>query len=347
MTDDEVRRIDALAKARTTGSLYDMLGVAPQASPEEVEQAYYDLARQWHPDRFYARDTGERGTTIEENFVAATRAFRTLREPTKRQGYNRESGVDTKAPAPPPSAPEPAAAPAAPPPSRVTLTEIGASGVRAGDTSPGGTRVYEAAPRPRPPPPVNPPPPIPKPPTAMDKVRQQIGEQVTKARAYHDAGKVDFDAGRFSKAESAFYLATKFDPKNVVYAALYDKAATLAREGRSKGYIAQAEQEESYQRIKEAIGWYLKAVECDPPEGQAYYRLALLLKSHEHDPRGAVSNLRKAVTKEPRNITFRLALGELYESLNLHANALREAQAAVEADPRHEGAKKLLKRLKG
>jgi len=30
----------------------DMLGLKPGASPEEVTQAYRDLANVWHPDRF-------------------------------------------------------------------------------------------------------------------------------------------------------------------------------------------------------------------------------------------------------------------------------------------------------
>ncbi len=346
LTEDETRRIDAMIASRTKGTLYDLLGVTASASPAEVEAAYHDLARQWHPDRFYSRDTGDRGRDIEENFVAATRAFRTLQDPLKRQGYNRDAGVVVTTTTVTPGVPRPPATP--PPPPQTPLTPLGRSGVQAGETSPGGTRVYEArvpvAPPPEPPRVVPPPPP--KVPTAVDKIRDQIGEQLGRARAYYDAGKVDFDAGRYTKAESALYLAAKFDPKNTLYTELYEKAVARSREGRAKAFIAQAETEESYQRIKEAIGFYLKAVECDPPEGTAYYRLALLLRNHEHDSRGAVTQLRKAITKEPRNIPYRLALCDLYESLNLHVNALREAQAALAASPKNEAAKAMVKRLK-
>lgn len=339
LTEDEAKRIDAMASARAAGTLYDVLGLTPAATAGEVEDAYHDLARQWHPDRFYSRDTGERGQVIEENFVAATRAYRLLRDPVKRQGYHREAGIEVK--------PAPVAVPEAPPPPAprvTTLAPLGSGGVSAGETSPGGTRVYETGIGRAPP--VVAPPPKPKTPTAVDKIRQHIGEQQLRARSYYDAGKADFDAGRFAKAESAFYLAMKFDPQNPAYAPLYEQAAARAREGRSKGFIAQAEQEESYGRTKEAIGWYQKAVECDPPEGMAYYRLAHMLRTQEHDSRGAVANLRKAVAKEPRNVTYRLALGELYESLKMSANAIREAQAALEADPKSDAAKAMVKRLR-
>jgi len=348
LTDEEIARLHAMERARETGSLYALLGVAPSTPAADLEAAYHDIARQWHPDRFYSRDTGERGPIIEENFIAATRAYRTLRDPIKRKVYDIESGV---AAAP--------SAPASPPPAPSRLTPLGSDGIRSGDTSPGGTRVYEAPRRPSaappvdqpaapPPPPTAPPAPLPKSKVvlAVDKLRAQIVEQLSRARSYYDAGKADFDAGRYAKAEGALYLAMKFDEKNPIYSELHREASLRAREGRAKGFLALAEQEESYQRIKEAIGWYQKAVECDPPEGQAYFRLANLLRIHEQDTRGAIANLRKAVVKEPRSIVFRLALAELYEGVPLQANALREVQAALAIDPKNEAAKAMAKRLR-
>lgn len=319
LTEEEAGRIDAMASVRERGTLYDVLGLSPTASIAEIEEAYHDLARQWHPDRFYSRDTGERAGVLEENFVVATTAYRILRDAVKRKVYNREAGIDVK------QAPPAPASQGAP---------------RSSGAQPRAIQVHEIS-VPAPAAAVAPP----KVPTAVDKIRQQLGEQLSRARAYHDAGRADFDAGRYAKAESALYLAMKFDPQNPAYAPLYEQAATLARAGRGKGFLARAEQEESYGRLKEAIGWYQKAVECNLPDGVAFFRLANLQRTLEQDAHGAAANLRKAVAKEPRNISYRVALGELYESLKLYANAVREAQAALELDPKSDAARALVKKL--
>jgi curved DNA-binding protein CbpA len=335
----EILRIKEMSAARAKGSYYDVLGVTITATQAQIEDAYHDIVRKWHPDRFYSRDAAEHALAIEENFVSATRAFRVLKDPAKRLAYHREIGLDAK-PAPTP-----------PPPVRPPTVWVDPTTVDISATSPGGTPVYttgRASPPPKPEPP--PPPPPPKPPrapTAVDRMRAQIGEQMARARAYFQAGKEDFEAGRYAKAESALYLAVKFDPRAQEYADLLAKAVIKAREGKAAGFIAQAEQEESYQRLREAMALYQKAVECDPPEGRAYFRLGQLQRAVDDDTHGALANFRKAAAKEPKNAQFRLAVAELYEALNMAANARREAQLALDADPRSEPARALLKRLKG
>ena len=317
LTPQEAERIRAIAKAQASGSFYGVLGVSPDASADAVERAFHGLAREWHPDRFYSRDTGELGPLIEENFVAITRAFHILRDPVKRAGYNRENKIEVKPEAPP---------------------------------TPGTHEVAFNTERARRPPVAAPPPPPPLPKykatPAVEKIRQQISERLVKAAQYFEAGKSDFQEGKFGRAESALYLAVQFDLQNETYQAMLAKASAKSKELRAKQFISQAEQEESYQRIKEATALYTKAVECDPPDGLAYYRLAMLVRHNDQDDRAALNWLRKAVQKEPNNVAYRIALAEMYEGLGMVTNALREATAASEADPKSDAAKKLLKRLK-
>jgi curved DNA-binding protein len=61
---------------------YDALGVSRDASEEDIRRAYRKLARQYHPD--VNKDEG-----AEDRFKAISEAYEVLRDPEKRQAYDR------------------------------------------------------------------------------------------------------------------------------------------------------------------------------------------------------------------------------------------------------------------
>lgn len=67
------------------GDYYQLLGIAPTASPAEVRQAYARLAREQHPDRF--TDPAEK-QRAQASFQEITTAFNTLVNPRSRQEYD-------------------------------------------------------------------------------------------------------------------------------------------------------------------------------------------------------------------------------------------------------------------
>jgi hypothetical protein len=55
-----------------------ILGIRPPSSPAEISQAYKDMAKVWHPDRF--ESDGRLRQKAEENFKNVQQAFRELKE---------------------------------------------------------------------------------------------------------------------------------------------------------------------------------------------------------------------------------------------------------------------------
>lgn len=62
-------------------NLYTILGVAPNASDEEIKKVYRSLAMRFHPDRNDAPGA-------EVRFKSITKAYEILSDPVKRDEYN-------------------------------------------------------------------------------------------------------------------------------------------------------------------------------------------------------------------------------------------------------------------
>jgi molecular chaperone DnaJ len=63
---------------------YEVLGIAREASAEEIKKAYRRLAMQWHPDR-----NPDQKHESEEKFKEAAEAYSILSDPQKRAAYDR------------------------------------------------------------------------------------------------------------------------------------------------------------------------------------------------------------------------------------------------------------------
>src|SRR6476659_7969181 len=74
---------------------YEVLGIAKNASDEEIKKAYRKLAMKHHPDR----NQGSASKASEENFKEAKEAYEMLSDAQKRAAYDQygHAGVDPNA----------------------------------------------------------------------------------------------------------------------------------------------------------------------------------------------------------------------------------------------------------
>lgn len=69
-------------------TLYDILGLTRDATPDEIRAAYRALAKQYHPDLVQQAD-GETKSLAEERLKAINEAYKTLSDPEARARYHR------------------------------------------------------------------------------------------------------------------------------------------------------------------------------------------------------------------------------------------------------------------
>ncbi len=84
----ELRRAFAAASPRARSQdLFERLGVLPTATQEQVKAAYFQLARQLHPDRFQHPALSDLAGQVPEFFAAVNEAYEVLSSREKRAAY--------------------------------------------------------------------------------------------------------------------------------------------------------------------------------------------------------------------------------------------------------------------
>jgi curved DNA-binding protein CbpA len=94
-------QVEEMMRRFEVSNYYEVLSVPSSATPAEIKEAYYALARRYHPDRYAARETSPvLRANIENLFTFITRAYSTLIQPGTRNEYDerlhRESVVEAK-----------------------------------------------------------------------------------------------------------------------------------------------------------------------------------------------------------------------------------------------------------
>jgi curved DNA-binding protein CbpA len=76
-----------LVRVENAETHYDILGVDQKAEIDELKQAYFTLAKNFHPDRYHA-EGGEQLQRIQRAFTELAQAHETLKNPESREVYD-------------------------------------------------------------------------------------------------------------------------------------------------------------------------------------------------------------------------------------------------------------------
>ncbi len=101
-TDSAIQNLEAMLQRFEAADPYEILGVGTGASAEEIQRAYHELARQYHPDRFQSGQfPAEAQARAEQAFTYINEAYGTLRNPSSRALYDdnrrkKESPVENR-----------------------------------------------------------------------------------------------------------------------------------------------------------------------------------------------------------------------------------------------------------
>jgi len=92
-------KIEDMNNNYKTLGYYGILGVNEGASEEEIREAYYRVAKEFHPDKYFSLPSDDIKEKINTIFSYATEAYESLSDEAKRREYDRSLSVKSEKPA--------------------------------------------------------------------------------------------------------------------------------------------------------------------------------------------------------------------------------------------------------
>lgn len=376
-------RILSLEKLSTTVDHYTLLGVARDADRKDIKRAYFALAAELHPDRFFGKKLGHVRAPLDRLFVRLTEANDTLGKNVTRAEY------DALLPPLRPRISRPPKAPTKAPPSMDTGRRTKAppsmdagSKTKAPPSLDGRrtkappsmetgrrTKAPPSMPEPRvskAPPSmpkrtssrrmskamraVTPPPAPAKPGAGPDEKFQRLQQAAkmlaaqTRAEPLVRAAEERLKANDIVGAANNFRLALGIFEDPDVRRKL-EAIDAHSKDIRHDASVARARLAERGERWAEAADHYLRAHQARPDAATAE-RAANALRIANGDLKLAASLAEQALAKDERSIDYRLTLAEVYFTGGFAVRAAGEVETILARDPQNPRAKLLDQRLK-
>jgi curved DNA-binding protein CbpA len=341
------KRIQILEAAQLLERLnhYDLLGVHPTSDRKDIKAAYYAIAPEFHPDKYFKRKLGSFKGRIEAIFTRLTTAHDTLTSKERRAQYDatllasghpvssggvlrsaEEARVEAERLAEEKRQRELEAK------RRLLATKLGGVG---GPKRPAG-----------PPPGTGTPPPGVAPLDARAaaealRVRMEnakLAAQRVQVERHVLAGRASLAQGDYAAAANSFRIAAQLAPDND---ALQQEALDVLQKSAvelADSFIRQGELLSREERWEEAALAFAKAVHGRPNDPALVDRAARVTHKSGIDPRRAMQLARRAVELAPNVIAYRLTLAVCLAVGGFRSSAESQLEAATKLGARDANA---------
>ncbi|APR75081.1 Tetratricopeptide repeat protein [Minicystis rosea] len=367
---EKKRRILDLFGRLDDATYYDLLGVDAQGDKKQVKNAYYALAPEFHPDKYFRKNLGSFKAKIEAIFARLTLAHDVLSNAKRRQEYDeylstthqnramsamleqtqrevaavqeavQKAAAAAVAAAGPPPASAPAPQPSSPGPSSDEMLRMRKEALAR--KLMGGAGAARR-PGPAPAPTAAAPPRRPEMDPAIaaraaEALRLRHEAAVAEAKRaqvqrYIETGREALDRRDYAGAANAFRIAASLEPDDPKVQATCHEAMKLAAAALADGYWKQAVYEEGQERWAEAALSYSKVCMGRPEDAIAHERVAYTTLRSSANVRRSVDFARKAVELAPKSPEFRVTLARAYLAAGLEKSCNGELDRALELDP--------------
>jgi curved DNA-binding protein CbpA len=384
-TPETIKRIDAFLIRANSADFYRLLGVGRKAERPAIRSAYFVLAKEFHPDAYFGKDLGDVKAKLERIFRQITRAYEVLSRSKTRKEYDAYlkgqavldgqeeeeeqarrseiSGRISEAPPPPPAPTAMARPPVAAPDIRPAAPS-GASGTSEGEApsrssvsppplSSPADRGIEASAQP------GAPPPRAGPSAAAGWRRDRTAKQLAailsggRRRVVQDRRGADYltEAEAAAKEEEWGRVVGLLDAAERLGLTEAESARmaslrTAANEQLARISASQARFAESTGDLESALRHAEQACKFGPQNGEHWDLRARFLLRMGRDLHQARDAAMRAIQLAPGVVAHRTTMIRVYLVAGLPKNARREAEAALELEPRDRQLKALLEEAK-
>lgn len=335
---------------------YELLGIGDQSDKKQIKSAYYVIAPEVHPDRFFRKRLGSYKAKIEALFTRMTLAHDVLTNKQRRAEYDEylaqtqknrtmaalleqtsrdiaavESAVD-----------ESAAATASldASPGRYVDTRSAESVQSRRETLARKLGVRFGGPAPTTPEPQRP--------ANAEGLRARYMAARTEAKRqqiarFVESGKVALEKKDFAAAANAYRIAASLAPEDAELTRTTADVSQQAAVALASGFVKQAEYEASYARWHEAAMSYAKAATGMPDNGRIHERVAFATLKSSGNARRAIEFGRRAVELAPTEAEFHVTLARAYLAAGLDKSAQGELDRALALAPKDSRIKELVR----